>query len=312
MARAKRSTVGVPVIVDVAPAEPPPSRAKRETGPGAPRGVVDDFGTRPAGVTHWRCYRVSDDGTRSPLPLEHESATTEMGVSRFPIAELAPSAIRKRWGGGVYKVEFLGPRPGKGTCIHLSWGQNVTIGDRARRAQQAEAVPAAVAPAPPPIDAFAMMNLVRQNAREEANHIEARVNSQMTGLAQLAAVLAGNNQAAQALAAQNQNAALAQALVALNARLDRIEAATVADDDEDDDDDDEDDDDEDDDEDSEEEEADTITKVVSFFDKHGPMIKMGLEYFAQNPHAVPASLSNGAATSPPASGVQVGEPQPVT
>ena len=280
MTKTRKSTLGAHVAVDVAPAEPAPVKPRRENGAAKPRGVVDDFGTRPAGVTHWRFYRVIGDGTRSKDPLEHESTASEMGVSRFPLEELSPGTIRKRWGGGVYKVEFLGPREGKGTCIHLSWGQNVTIRERGSRASAEAPMTPAVAPAsivraePPPLDAFVMMD-----------RIEQRVNAQMTGLAQLAAVLAGNNQAAQQLAAQQHNAQLANVLNGIVDRLDRIEAAQAVDDDDDD---------------EEPEEKDLLERGLELFQKYGPPLQAALAFFQQNPNAIPQNLQNGAAADAPA------------
>src|SRR5262245_17905243 len=92
------SAAAKPATVEVLAPKPKVARPARKPGD------ADRFGPRRADVTHWRCKRIGMDKKQTLLFWGDD----DVEESEWPIETLSLDAIRQRWGGGEYLVEFYG------------------------------------------------------------------------------------------------------------------------------------------------------------------------------------------------------------
>ncbi len=204
---------------DVEQPKPRPRAALRDDVP------PSIFGSVPQRATAWGIKRRTPIGQWETL--SHVTPDGMAEIKEWPLAELSEARVREWWGGGTFRVMWWGTTDMGGRRM-LAQGREFML-----RAPVQEAAPAPVAPPPGLPDGFAQ-------AIQLMNIIDQRATTQVTGMAQLAALMgrgSGGGLDAQTLTLlfDRQAVAMREAMAPVVERLSAVERRISDDDDDDDD-----------------------------------------------------------------------------
>lgn len=155
-----------------APKPVKPRTYKRARAVADPSRELSIFGALPADATHFGIKKLN---ARDKFESQFApSADGEAEVREWPLAQLSIGFVRQHWGGGQYRVEWVGPTDNGGRGFICN-GRPFTV----RAPEQAVAPQPAAAPTP------------FQQAVDFMNMTDRRVGEQLDGIAKIAQIIAG-------------------------------------------------------------------------------------------------------------------------
>lgn len=197
------------------------------------------LGKIPERATHY-ALRRQVDGRWVQCGAAPQNAAVK--AFQWPLVELDPELIRSRFGNGVFRTQWIGPRAdGKPGTQNYGQGKQFEIDTQPTAPAS---VGPAVAPAEPMQDSLRMVDELLARAEDRAERQRARddsrVSSQVRDLVLLSQQMGGTNRSSELAVLQQQINQQTQALSALAQSIQvlaqRVEAGPVEEDDEDEDD----------------------------------------------------------------------------